>query len=166
MYHSNFTQLHGFSHRKYYTCVFTLQMSFKFYMLHTRHVLYWLVCNVPHELRIKWYSPSWAQTAFAPYLVILKSPQCHDADLSTNPVLRPPHVGRDINTSPSIELGVASLYLFSNHFSTNGITMPTLYSSYFHQKLYLAVWNTLNVAVSFRGIFSHWVRTVMPCWLW
>ncbi len=126
----------------------------------------WLLYNVPHELRIKWYGPSWAQTASAPYLVIPKSPQCHDASLSSYPVLLPTHVGRDISVSPSIELGVPSLYLFGNHLSTNGLARPTVYSSYFLQKPYLAMWNMLNFAVSFRGIFSNWVGTVMPYWLW
>ncbi len=135
-------------------------------MLHRWHIVYWLVCNVYQELRIKWYDPSWAQIASAPYLVISKSPQCHDADLSTNPVLQPLQVGRDISMSPSIELGVLSLYLFGNHLLTKGLAMMTLYSSYFPQKPYFAMWNTLNVVASFRGIFNHWVGTVMPCWLW
>ncbi len=48
---------------------------FIFYMLHTRHITYWLLYNVPHELRIKCYGRSCTQTASAPYLAIPKSPQ-------------------------------------------------------------------------------------------
>ncbi len=151
----------GFFHIVNFMCIFSTNV-FKFYMLHTRHITFWLLYNVPHELRIKWYSPSWALTASAPCLVILKSPQCYDAGLSTNPVLQPPHVGRDISASPSINLGVPSLHLFGNHLPTNGSARPTISSSYFLQKPYLAMWNMLK----FRAIFNHWVGTVMPCWLW
>ncbi len=135
-------------------------------MLHTQHIAYWLLCNVPHELKIKWFSSWWAQTASAPYLAILKSPQFHDAVLSTYLVLRPSHIGRDISASPSIELGGPSLHSFGNHLSTNSLAKLTLYSSYFLQKTSLAMWNILNFAVSFRGIFLHRIGTAMPCWLW
>ncbi len=135
-------------------------------MLHTWHIAYWLLHNVPHELRIKWYGPSFIQTASTPYLVIPKSPQFHDAGISTNPVFRPPRVGRDISVSPSIELGVPTIHPFGNHLSTNGSAKPTLYSSHFLRKSYLAMWNTLNFVVSLTGIFHHWVGTAIPCWLW
>ncbi len=124
-------------------------------------IAYWLLHNVPHELRIKWYGPSCTQTASTPYLVIPKSPQFHDVGISTNPVL-----GRDINASRSIELGFPTLHILRKHLWTNGSAKPTLYSSHSFKKSYLAMWNTLNFAVSLRGIFRHWVGTVMPCWLW
>ncbi len=45
-------------------------------------------------------------------------PKFHDTGISTNQELRPQCVGRDINASPSIELGVPTLHLFGNHVST------------------------------------------------
>ncbi len=83
-------------------------------------IIYWLLYNVTHELRIKCCCPSNTQTASAPYLGIPNSPKFHDTGISTNHVLRPPHVGKYICASPSIELGGPTLHLFRNHLSNNG----------------------------------------------
>ncbi len=99
-------------------------------MLHTWHITYWLLYNIPHELRIKCCGTSNTQTTSAPNLGIPN----HDTGISTNQVLRPPLVGRDISASLSIELGVPMLYLFCNYLSTNGSAKPTLYFSHFLQK--------------------------------
>ncbi len=126
-------------HRIFFTCVVMLQMFFKFYILHTWHTVYVLECKITHELRIKWYRPSWSTDSICTIFRHLKSPQCYYADLSTNLVLWPSHTGRDISASRDIDLGVPSLHPSRNDLSINGLAKPTLYSSHFHQKFYLTM---------------------------
>ncbi len=121
VYHFTLTQLHTFfyTYKIVYMCISSTNV-FKFYMLHTRHIAYWLLFNVPHELRIKCYSPPSTQTASAPYLVI------------------------------------QNWISFNQRLSKADIIFPTLSTE-----------NLLGYfTVSLRGIFRHWVGTVMPYWLW
>ncbi len=72
-------------------------MSLQFYMLHTWYITYWLLYEIPHVLRIKWYRLSWNTDSIHTIFGFTISLQCHDADLSTNQVLWPSHVSRDIS---------------------------------------------------------------------
>ncbi len=57
VYHHTLTELHGFFQIKNCIHIYLQYKCLKFYMLHTRHITYWLLHNVRHELRIKWYGP-------------------------------------------------------------------------------------------------------------
>ncbi len=80
-------------------------------------ITYWLLYKIPNVLRIKWYRPSGNIDSICTIFGHAISPQCQDADLSTNPVLWLSHVSRDISARLDIELRVPTLHTSWNDLS-------------------------------------------------
>ncbi len=76
------------------------------------------------------------------------------------------HMLAEISVHPQALSWEFQLYILSGTIFRLMAQPSRLYISHTFYGKHLAMWNMLNFAVSLRGIFRHWVGTVMTCWLW